>query len=25
MVRQVDFDGTWFYPKHSAFVDRDVP
>lgn len=25
MSRQVDFYGTSFYPKHSAFVDRDVP
>jgi beta-galactosidase len=25
MARQVDFYGTSFYPKHSAFVDRDVP
>jgi beta-galactosidase len=24
MARQVDFYGTSFYPKHSAFVDRDV-
>jgi beta-galactosidase len=23
MARQVDFYGTSFYPKHSAFVDRD--
>lgn len=25
MARQVDYYGTSFYPKHSAFVDRDVP
>jgi beta-galactosidase len=25
MARQVDFYGASFYPKHSAFVDRDVP
>ena len=25
MAAQVDFYGTSFYPKHSAFVDRDVP
>jgi beta-galactosidase len=25
MARAVDFYGTSFYPKHSAFVDRDVP
>jgi beta-galactosidase len=25
MAQQVDFYGTSFYPKHSAFVDRDVP
>ena len=25
MARQVDFYGTSLYPKHSAFVDRDVP
>ncbi len=25
MARQVDFYGTSFYPKHSAFVDRDAP
>ena len=25
MAGQVDFYGTSFYPKHSAFVDRDVP
>lgn len=25
MARQVDFYGTSFYPKHSAFVDRNVP
>ncbi|MBL8290317.1 MAG: beta-galactosidase [Bryobacterales bacterium] len=25
MARQVDFYGTSFYPKHSAFVDRDLP
>lgn len=25
MAREVDFYGTSFYPKHSAFVDRDVP
>jgi len=25
MARQVDLYGTSFYPKHSAFVDRDVP
>ncbi len=25
MARQVDFYGTSFYPKHSAFVNRDVP
>ena len=25
MARQVDFYGTSFYPKHSAFVDRDPP
>lgn len=25
MAKQVDFYGTSFYPKHSAFVDRDVP
>ncbi len=25
MARHVDFYGTSFYPKHSAFVDRDVP
>jgi beta-galactosidase len=25
MARQVDFYGTSFYPKHSSFVDRDVP
>jgi beta-galactosidase len=24
MANQVDFYGTSFYPKHSAFVDRDV-
>ena len=24
MAQQVDFYGTSFYPKHSAFVDRDV-
>jgi beta-galactosidase GanA len=24
MTRQVDYYGTSFYPKHSAFVDRDV-
>jgi beta-galactosidase len=24
MARQVDFYGTSFYPKHSAFVDRDA-
>ena len=24
MAKQVDFYGTSFYPKHSAFVDRDV-
>src|SRR5690606_24486293 len=24
MARQVDFYGTSFYPKHSAFVDRDT-
>ena len=24
MAGQVDFYGTSFYPKHSAFVDRDV-
>jgi beta-galactosidase len=24
MARQVDYYGTSFYPKHSAFVDRDV-
>jgi beta-galactosidase len=24
MAREVDFYGTSFYPKHSAFVDRDV-
>ena len=24
MARQVDFYGTSFYPKHSAFVNRDV-
>jgi beta-galactosidase len=25
MAREVDFYGTSFYPKHSAFVDRDAP
>jgi beta-galactosidase len=25
MAGQVDYYGTSFYPKHSAFVDRDVP
>jgi beta-galactosidase len=25
MSEQVDYYGTSFYPKHSAFVDRDVP
>ena len=25
MAKEVDFYGTSFYPKHSAFVDRDVP
>jgi beta-galactosidase len=25
MAAQVDFYGTSLYPKHSAFVDRDVP
>ncbi len=25
MAAQVDFYGTSFYPKHSAFVDRSVP
>jgi beta-galactosidase len=25
MAHQVDYYGTSFYPKHSAFVDRDVP
>jgi beta-galactosidase len=25
MANEVDFYGTSFYPKHSAFVDRDVP
>ncbi len=25
MAQQVDFYGTSFYPKHSAFVDRDAP
>ena len=25
MAGQVDVYGTSFYPKHSAFVDRDVP
>lgn len=25
MAEQVDVYGTSFYPKHSAFVDRDVP
>jgi beta-galactosidase len=25
MALQVDYYGTSFYPKHSAFVDRDVP
>jgi len=25
MARRVDYYGTSFYPKHSAFVDRDVP
>jgi beta-galactosidase len=25
MARQVDHYGTSFYPKHSAFVDREVP
>jgi beta-galactosidase len=25
MARQVDVYGTSFYPKHSAFVNRDVP
>jgi beta-galactosidase len=25
MARQVDFYGTSLYPKHSAFVNRDVP
>ncbi|MGH9373397.1 MAG: beta-galactosidase, partial [Vicinamibacterales bacterium] len=25
MARQVDFYGTSFYPKHSAFVNRDAP
>jgi beta-galactosidase len=25
MAAQVDYYGTSFYPKHSAFVDRDVP
>jgi beta-galactosidase len=25
MAAQVDFYGTSFYPKHSAFVDRDAP
>ena len=25
MAKEVDFYGTSFYPKHSAFIDRDVP
>lgn len=25
MAPQVDYYGTSFYPKHSAFIDRDVP
>ncbi|WP_321472766.1 beta-galactosidase [uncultured Paludibaculum sp.] len=25
MAGQVDYYGTSFYPKHSAFIDRDVP
>ena len=25
MAKEVDFYGTSFYPKHSAFVDRDAP
>ena len=25
MAAEVDYYGTSFYPKHSAFVDRDVP
>lgn len=25
MAKQVDYYGTSFYPKHSSFVDRDVP
>jgi beta-galactosidase len=25
MAKEVDFYGTSLYPKHSAFVDRDVP
>ena len=25
MAKQVDYYGTSFYPKHSAFVDRDAP
>jgi beta-galactosidase len=25
MARQVDYYGTSFYPKHSSFVNRDVP
>jgi beta-galactosidase len=25
MAKEVDFYGTSFYPKHSAFVDRDPP
>ena len=25
MAKQVDFYGTSFYPKHSSFVNRDVP
>ena len=25
MAREVDYYGTSLYPKHSAFVDRDVP
>lgn len=25
MAEQVDYYGTSFYPKHSAFVDRDTP
>jgi hypothetical protein len=25
MARQVDYYGTSFYPKHSSFVDRNVP